>query len=182
MKKIKLYLPLIILAVILATAAIAVYKSNIKQNLGKENFTKSKTLFLQGDAKIKNIFDNKDPITAKDFNNSDKKYKIVNIFASWCSSCFKEHGELLNLKNNFSNITVIGIAWNDHAKITKNFLEKYGNPYQKVGLDTKGYLDKILGVRAVPETFVVNPEGIIIKRHQGILTIKDVKNILLLIN
>ena len=180
MKKVKLYLPLIILATILVVAAFAVYKSNIKQNLGKENFLKSQKIrFFDEKSAIPDLFDGKKQLSLQDLVNKNGKYSLINVFASWCSSCLKEH-ELLFSIQNYGKIDLIGIAWNDYHENSKKFLKKFGNPYQKVALDSKGYLNKILGVTAIPETFLIDSNGYVIYRHQGVLTDQALRRILLL--
>ena len=178
MKKINSYFPLIILVLITALASFAIYKSNIKQNLGKENFSATKTtLFLDEDTKIRGLFDENDYLSQEKLVNSENKYTIINIFASWCATCIEEHEVLFEIAK-IPAINFYGIAWNDYSENTKNYLQKYGNPYQKTVLDSKGNLNKILGVGAVPETFLVNPDGVIIYRHQGVIEKSDIAKLL----
>ncbi|MFT6332928.1 MAG: cytochrome c biogenesis protein CcmG/thiol:disulfide interchange protein DsbE [Lentimonas sp.] len=97
------------------------------------------------------------------FSNEDLKnndYSLINVFASWCSSCAVEHHLLMKLSR---KIKIYGIAWRDIDKNTKNYLEKYGNPYQKVGIDNKGKFQ----VKGTPESFLVNSKGEIIYYLQG---------------
>lgn len=157
-----------------AMASFAVYNSNIKQNLGKENFSALKnTFFLDEDTKIRGLFDENDYLSQEKLINSKNKYTIVNIFASWCASCIEEHDVLFEIAKD-SSVNLYGIAWNDYSENTKNYLQKFGNPYQKVALDSKGKLNKMLGVGAVPETFLINPDGAIIYRHRGALNQGDI--------
>jgi len=46
-------------------------------------------------------------------------------------------------------------------------LKKNGNPYQKTALDAKGLFTKIIGVKAVPETLLVDARGVVVMRYQG---------------
>ena len=180
MKKVKLYLPLIILAAILIVAAFAVYKSNIKQNLGKENFLKSQNIkFFDEKSSIPDLFNKNNSLSLNDFTNKNGNFTLVNVFASWCSSCLSEHDTLFKIKN-YGNLNLIGIAWNDYHENSKKFLKKFGNPYQKVGLDSKGYLNKILGVAAIPETFLVDSNGYVVYKFQGALSEETLRKILLL--
>lgn len=181
MKTIKLYLPLIILAAILVAAAVAVYKSNIKQNLGKENFLKSQNIkFFDKESSIPDLFDDQKQLSLKDLVNKNNKFTLINVFASWCSSCLSEHDTLFKIKN-YGNLNLIGIAWNDYHENSKNFLKKFGNPYQKVGLDSQGYLNKILSVTAIPETFLIDNDGYVVYRFQGAISEESLRKILLLI-
>ncbi len=175
MKKIKSYLPLITLVLVAAAASLAVYKSNIKQNLGKENFANQP--FFTENKEIRGLFNENEALTAEDFINDEGRYSVVNIFASWCSTCLTEHEALFEIAKNES-LNLYGIAWNDYSENAKNYLQKFGNPYHKVALDSKGKLNKLLGVAAVPETFLINPDGIIIYRHQGAIKNSTIKKLL----
>jgi cytochrome c biogenesis protein CcmG/thiol:disulfide interchange protein DsbE len=102
------------------------------------------------------------------FSNDDLlgKYSVINFFASWCSSCRAENDLLINLSQN-DKIIIFGVAWRDIDQSTKNYLNKNGNPYSKVGVDSKGTFAKSLGVSAMPESFVINPQGKIIYYQKG---------------
>ncbi len=173
--KIKNYLPLIILVLVTVVASFTVYKSNIKQNLGKENFENKP--FLAKNEQIDGLFNENETLTAADFVNNEGKYSVVNVFASWCSTCLSEHETLFEIAKDKS-LRLYGVAWNDYFENTKGYLEKFGNPYHKVALDSKGKLGKLVGVRAVPETFLVDPNGQIAYRHSGELTKRDIEKML----
>ena len=97
---------------------------------------------------------------------------IINIWASWCLPCRKEHSYLLNL-NLVNNINVIGINYKDSEVNAKKFLKELGNPYSKI-LDPEGTISIELGAYGVPETFLLNTKSKkIIKKYIGPLD--DVK-------
>ena len=50
------------------------------------------------------------------------------------------------------------------------FLTELGNPYDAIGVDANGRASIDWGVYGVPETFVVNAEGIITYKHIGPIT------------
>ena len=102
----------------------------------------------------------------KNINFNDFKNNIfaVNFFASWCAPCRIEAPVVEELSK---FIPVIGIAYKDHAEDNKKFLNDYGNPYDKIGLDNLGKVAIEWGVYGVPETFLINRNGIIIYRHAG---------------
>ena len=50
------------------------------------------------------------------------------------------------------------------------FLTELGNPYDAIGVDTNGRTSMDWGVYGVPETFVVNAEGVITYKHIGPIT------------
>ena len=102
----------------------------------------------------------------KNINFDDFKNNIfaVNFFASWCAPCRIEAPVVEELSK---FIPIIGIAYKDNAKDNKKFLNDYGNPYDKIGLDNKGKIAIEWGIYGVPETFLINRDGIIIYRHAG---------------
>jgi len=104
----------------------------------------------------------------KTFSKKDLigKYTIVNVFASWCSTCIMEHETLIRMQTD-AIADLYGIAWRDIDKNTEKYLQQNGNPYSKVGIDNKGIFSKFLDLEAVPETWLVNPKGKIVLRLKG---------------
>lgn len=103
---------------------------------------------------------------AKDLNKG--KPSVVNFWASWCLPCRAEHHLLLELSQN--GVRVFGIAYRDDPKNALRFLQKLGNPFNRVGLDKTGYAALGWGLHGVPETFVLDAKGKIIFHHLGPLT------------
>ena len=68
---------------------------------------------------------------------------------------------------------IIGIAYKDKETDVYGFLNNFGNPYKKIGTDANGETAINWGVYGVPETFLIDKDGIIILRHAGPIT-KDV--------
>jgi cytochrome c biogenesis protein CcmG, thiol:disulfide interchange protein DsbE len=95
--------------------------------------------------------------------------QVVNVFASWCIPCRAEHPLLLELKRQ-SGVPIVGINQRDAPEDALAFLEEYGIVYDAVGSDRDGRVSIDWGVYGVPETFVVNPAGIITYRHVGPIT------------
>lgn len=101
-------------------------------------------------------------------NELKGKYAILNIFASWCSSCKIEHNTLIKLKE--SGVAIYGIAWKDNPEKLSAWLNEKGNPYAAIGADEQGKAIIDLGVTGAPETFVISPDGIILYRYAGPIT------------
>lgn len=91
---------------------------------------------------------------------------IVNVFASWCIPCRDEHPFLMDLAER-DDITIYGINYDDPAPNARSFLAELGNPYDAIGADRDRRVGIEWGVYGVPETFVVNNEGIITFKHVG---------------
>jgi cytochrome c biogenesis protein CcmG/thiol:disulfide interchange protein DsbE len=104
----------------------------------------------------------------KTFSKKDLigKYTIINVFASWCSSCRMEHDTLIRMQAE-AVADLYGIAWRDIDKNTLKYLQQNGNPFSKVGADNKAIFSKITNIEAVPETWLINPKGKIVLRLKG---------------
>ena len=123
------------------------------------------------------LFLNEKFISEEVFKN---KIVIVNFFATWCKPCRDEHGyiKLLSKKN---KVHIIGINYKDKNEKTVEWLKKLGNPYSRIAIDKKGNIAIDWGVYGIPETFIVNSNGIIKFRHVGQITEKIYKKINLLL-
>ncbi len=94
---------------------------------------------------------------------------IINVWATWCLSCKDEHAILMQMAQN-PKLTVFGIAYKDKPELVTQWLNQYGNPYQKVGLDELGKISIDWGVYGTPETYVIDEQGMIRYKHIGALT------------
>ena len=103
-----------------------------------------------------------------DFNNLVIKDKltIINIWASWCQPCRKEHPFLMKLADN-KKINLIGLSYKDNNKNSKKFLDEYGNPFSKVLVDKDGLISINIGAYGVPETYIINADKKILKKYIG---------------
>ena len=122
-----------------------------------------KTHFILPDFSLPNLYEEGFNITKKDLLG---KYVVLNFFASWCSTCVAEHSILFTLKQQ-GFVDLYGIAWQDLNENTLKFLKEKGNPYSKVIADGYGEFSKITNLQAVPETWLVNPKGVVVLRWQG---------------
>jgi cytochrome c biogenesis protein CcmG/thiol:disulfide interchange protein DsbE len=114
------------------------------------------------------------------FGNADLKgvVTVVNVFASWCVPCRAEHPVLMQLRNE-SGVRLYGINQKDAAENAVAFLTELGNPYDRVGADTDNRVSIDWGVYGVPETFVVDANGVITFKHVGPLSPSALENDLL---
>ncbi len=81
---------------------------------------------------------------------------LLNIWASWCPTCREEHPLLMALAAR-KLAPIYGADVKDNPEHAKRFLAKRGNPFVAVGADEYSFLQRALGARGVPATFVVGP-------------------------
>jgi cytochrome c biogenesis protein CcmG/thiol:disulfide interchange protein DsbE len=91
---------------------------------------------------------------------------VVNVFASWCGPCRIEHPQLIALEKD-GRIRLVGINYKDVPANAVRFLDELGNPYAAIGVDQSGRAAIDWGVYGVPETFIVDQNGIIRYKHIG---------------
>lgn len=82
------------------------------------------------------------------------KRSVLNIWASWCPNCRAEHPLMMALAAR-KLAPIYGADVKDPPERARYFLAKHGNPFTAVGADTQTYLQRAMGARGVPATFVI---------------------------
>jgi len=94
---------------------------------------------------------------------------LFNVWGTWCVSCREEHSMLLRIHAT-GVIPLIGLDWKDERSDALSFLQAEGDPYQSIAVDRDGSEAIMWGVYGAPETFLVNPEGIVVYKYIGPIT------------
>lgn len=102
--------------------------------------------------------------------------RLLNIFASWCLPCIAEAPVLEQLKA--QGVAIDAIAIRDKPEDVAAFLQRNGNPYQRIGSDVNSRVQLALGSSGVPETFVIDGKGVIRYQHIGDIRAEHVPKIL----
>jgi cytochrome c biogenesis protein CcmG, thiol:disulfide interchange protein DsbE len=97
------------------------------------------------------------------------RWYVVNVWGSWCYACRDEHQTLLRIAQETA-VPIIGVDWNDDDAQARNYLAQLGNPYAIVATDHEGHFAVDWGIYAAPETFLVNPEGVVVFKQLGVMT------------
>jgi cytochrome c biogenesis protein CcmG/thiol:disulfide interchange protein DsbE len=100
---------------------------------------------------------------------ADGQPRLLNVFASWCVPCAAEAPNLARLEASGANIVAVAIR--DRPEDVAVFLARYGNPFSRIGKDDISEVQLSIGSSGVPETFVIDGDGVI--RYQHIGDIRD---------
>ncbi|MFZ5861509.1 MAG: redoxin domain-containing protein [Nitrospirota bacterium] len=91
------------------------------------------------------------------------KVVLLNFWASWCQECRLEHTNLLALNDQFRhdpNFVMLGINYQDKEHDALDYIKTFGTNFAHVR-DAKNTLSFDYGVYGVPETFVIDQQGVI---------------------
>ena len=129
-------------------------KTSKIENISIEEFYSGKNL------KIKELFKN-------------KKYIIINIWASWCIPCRQEHQYIENISKN-NNLNIIGLNYKDKKNNAQKFLDELGYPFDIILKDPSGKKSIFLGAYGVPETYVIDRDLNILRKYIGPINSENV--------
>ncbi|MFT5115413.1 MAG: cytochrome c biogenesis protein CcmG/thiol:disulfide interchange protein DsbE [Parasphingorhabdus sp.] len=100
---------------------------------------------------------------------------ILNVWASWCVACRAEHDLLLAYARS-SDTPLVGLNYKDTGTDAKGWLQKLGNPYTAIAVDFEGDAGIEWGVYGVPETFIMDANGVVRYKHIGPLNEEVMQN------
>lgn len=108
---------------------------------------------------------------SKQFSPQDMKGKVwlFNVWASWCTACENEHPVFMELSRQ-NLVPIYGMDYKDKREDGEAWLRKHGNPYALVVSDAEGRVGIDYGVYGVPETYVIDKQGVIQHKQIGAVT------------
>lgn len=107
----------------------------------------------------------------------DGQVSLVNFFASWCIPCLAEHPLITRMAED--GVTVFGINYKNEPDQARDWLRKYGNPYARIGSDIDGRAGVEFGVTGMPESYVIDRDGMIRYKQVGVITPDALNNTIL---
>src|SRR5467141_3245059 len=106
------------------------------------------------------------PVTLAD---SHGKVILLNFWATWCGPCRAEIPDLVELQNKYKDhLQILGLVVDDDDQdAVKEFTERFGINYP-VAIATNDIRLQYGGIAALPTSFVLDAEGRIVQKHEGL--------------
>jgi cytochrome c biogenesis protein CcmG, thiol:disulfide interchange protein DsbE len=107
------------------------------------------------------------------------RWVVVNFFASWCVPCQQEQGDLVRFQNAHQapgDATILAVRFNDpDVAPIRDLMNKSGAHWPVVD-DPQAKFD--WGVTGPPETFIVNPQGVVVAHIVGRIYVNQMELLL----
>jgi len=115
------------------------------------------------EAKLQGLFGK-----TKKFSDYKGKPLIINVWASWCEPCRAEMGSLERLARRYNGkqFNVIGISTDDDHKAAAAFIKQSKITFENF-IDSKLFLENMLGANTIPLTILVNAQGRVLEKARG---------------
>ncbi len=121
--------------------------------------------------------------------NMKGKVWMLNVWATWCVACREEQPVLVSFSKT-NHLPIVGLSYKEvqpqdepadrkftpeeKLKLARErsemWLKRYGNPYALSVMDLDGRVGIDYGVYGVPETYVIDKEGVIRYKRVGVVT------------
>lgn len=112
----------------------------------------------------------------KQFSPQDMKGQVwlLNVWASWCGSCKEEHPILMEMAQQ-NIVPIYGMDYKDKRVDGESTLSGAGDPYTLAIFDEDGKVGFDYGVYGVPETYVIDKQGVIRDKIIGAVTPQNLR-------
>jgi len=166
MNKKILFIPLI-----LFLALVVVFITQLARNADGDDPTKLESVLIGKAVPEFRLEDLAEPGKLYDQSIFRGEPLLLNVWATWCPTCYAEHQYLNELAE--QGVKIIGLNYKDDRTKAVQWLNQLGNPYLISLFDGDGMLGLDLGVYGAPETFVIDASGQIRYRHVGDVNVNN---------
>lgn len=150
---------------------VAVFATQLSRNAGGDDPTKLESVLIGQPVPKFKLEDLAEPGRLYEQDIFVGEPLLINVWATWCPTCYAEHKYLNELAAN--GVKIIGLNYKDNREKAVQWLNELGNPYLISLFDGNGMLGLDLGVYGAPETYIVDANGVIQYRHVGDVNVKN---------
>ncbi|NGZ13382.1 DsbE family thiol:disulfide interchange protein [Vibrio aestuarianus] len=144
---------------------VAVFTTQLVKNTEGDDPTKLESVLIGKQIPEFRLEDLAEPGKLYDQSVFKGEPLLLNVWATWCPTCYAEHQYLNKLASD--GVKIIGLNYKDQRDKAVKWLNELGNPYLISLFDGNGMLGLDLGVYGAPETFLIDSDGVIRYRHVG---------------
>lgn len=144
---------------------VAVFTTQLVKNTEGDDPTKLESVLIGKQIPEFRLEDLAEPGKLYDQSVFKGEPLLLNVWATWCPTCYAEHQYLNKLASD--GVKIIGLNYKDQRDKAVKWLNELGNPYLISLFDGSGMLGLDLGVYGAPETFLIDSNGVIRYRHVG---------------
>lgn len=108
------------------------------------------------------------------------RWVVLNYFATWCVPCRMEHADLVRFQAKHEaagDASVVAVVYDDSSQAVKEFRAAEGGTWPMVE-DPKGRIAIDYGVAGVPESFLIDPKGVVVAKLLGGVRFDDLEALL----
>lgn len=94
---------------------------------------------------------------------------VLNVWATWCPPCRKELPSLERLHQSLDagRFAVVGMSIDNDADIAQEYLLEHAITFPSYFDAGGGTARGVLGIRAYPDTFIISPTGVLLRKITG---------------
>ncbi len=101
------------------------------------------------------------------------KVVLLNFWATWCPPCREEIPEMIELSNRYKDrLQIIGVSMDDAPPEEVNAFAKNMGINYPIVMGSQAISTEYGGVPALPTSFVLNTDGRIVQKHEGLYPIE----------
>ncbi|USD66005.1 DsbE family thiol:disulfide interchange protein [Vibrio sp. SCSIO 43136] len=156
---------LLFIPLVLFIGLVAIFATQLNRNAEGDDPTKLESVLIGKTVPQFKLEDLAEPGRLYDQSIFKGEPLLLNVWATWCPTCYAEHQYLNELAA--QGVKIIGLNYKDERSKAVQWLNELGNPYLISLFDGNGMLGLDLGVYGAPETFIIDANGVIRYRHVG---------------